>query len=99
MDARIPDMGTDVLAARRLASVAVRFECRHDRIDVAGRERALVLGHDVRLAHVWIDAQNCVAFIFEAAGNAYGGVGSAARGDTAPREKSWERAEQAAGSG
>jgi hypothetical protein len=37
----------DVPATRRLASVAVRFECRHDRIDVAGRERALVLAHDI----------------------------------------------------
>ncbi len=40
----------DVLAARRLAGVAVRLEGRDDRVDVAGRERALVLGHDVRLA-------------------------------------------------
>ncbi len=33
--------------ARRLAGVAVRFERRDDRVDVAGRERTLVLGHDV----------------------------------------------------
>jgi hypothetical protein len=37
----------DVLATRRLAGVAVRFECRHDRVDVAGRERALVLRYDI----------------------------------------------------
>ena len=37
----------DVLAARRLAGVALGFECRHDRVDVAGRERTLVLAHDV----------------------------------------------------
>ena len=38
----------DVLAARRLAHVAVGLERRDDRVDVAGRERALVLAHDVR---------------------------------------------------
>ena len=37
-----------VPAARGLAGVAVRFECRHDRVDVARRERALVVAHDVR---------------------------------------------------
>jgi hypothetical protein len=47
--------------------------------------------------HVSIDADTCVAFIFEPGGNAYVGVGSAARGDSAPRETSWERAQQAAG--
>ena len=47
--------------------------------------------------HVWIDAHTCVAFIFEPDGNAYIGVGSAERGDSAPRDKSWERAQQAAG--
>ena len=36
----------DVPSARRLPSVAVRFECRNDRVDVAGRKRALILGHD-----------------------------------------------------
>jgi hypothetical protein len=34
---------------------------------------------------------------FEPDGNAYVGVGSAARGDNAPREKSWEPAGQGAG--
>ena len=37
----------DVLAARRLAGVPVRFECRHHRVDVAGRERMLIFGDDV----------------------------------------------------
>jgi hypothetical protein len=47
--------------------------------------------------HVWIDALTCVEFISSRVGKAYVGVGSAPRGDTAPREKSWERAERAAG--
>jgi hypothetical protein len=47
--------------------------------------------------HVWIDAYTRVAFIFEPGDNSYVGVGSAARGDNAPRAKRWERAEQGAG--
>jgi hypothetical protein len=39
----------DERAARRLAGIAVGLERRDDRVDVAGREGALVLGHDVRL--------------------------------------------------
>jgi hypothetical protein len=41
-----------VLAARGLPGVPVRFECRHDRVDVARRERPLVLADDVRLAQL-----------------------------------------------
>ena len=41
------EASVDVLATRRLSGVAVRFECSHDRVDVAGRERGLVLGNDV----------------------------------------------------
>jgi hypothetical protein len=37
----------DVLAPCRLAGIGVRFERRDDRVDVAGRERTLVGGHDV----------------------------------------------------
>jgi hypothetical protein len=37
----------DVLAARRLAGLPVRFERRHDRVDIAGRERTLIFGDDV----------------------------------------------------
>jgi hypothetical protein len=44
----------DVLAARRLASVAVQFQCRHDYVDVSGSERTLVFGDDVRLAQLRI---------------------------------------------
>ena len=47
----------DVLAARGLTGVAVRFEGRDDRGDVAGRERALVLGHDARLAQLGVARQ------------------------------------------
>jgi hypothetical protein len=36
---------------------------------------------------VWTDAHTRVAFIFEPGGNAYVGVGSAARSATGPREK------------
>jgi hypothetical protein len=43
-----------VLAARGLAGVAVVFERRNDHLDVAGRQRALVLAHDVRLDQVRI---------------------------------------------
>jgi hypothetical protein len=45
-------VGVHALTARRLADVAVYFERRHDGVDVAGRERRLVFGHDVRLAEV-----------------------------------------------
>jgi hypothetical protein len=48
----------DVLAARGLAGIAVRFECRHDRVDVARGERALVLGHDVWLAQLRVALQH-----------------------------------------
>jgi hypothetical protein len=37
----------DVVASRGLAGVPVRFEGRHDRVHVAGRERLLVLADDV----------------------------------------------------
>src|SRR3954466_8547864 len=42
----------DVLAAGGLAGVAVGLERRDNRIDVAGRKRAAVVGHDVRLVHL-----------------------------------------------
>ena len=47
----------DVLPARGLPGVAAGLECRHDRLEVAGRERALVLGHDLRLAQLRVGLQ------------------------------------------
>ena len=37
----------DVLATGRLAGIDVRFECRNDRVDIARRERTLVLAHGI----------------------------------------------------
>jgi hypothetical protein len=42
------------MAARSLAGVAVRFECRHDRVDIAGGERLLVFGDDVWGAELYV---------------------------------------------
>ena len=47
----------DIVAAGGLAGIAVRFEGRHDRVDIAGRQRTLVLGHDIRLAQLRIGLQ------------------------------------------
>jgi hypothetical protein len=37
----------DILAARRLARVPGWLERAHDSLDIAGRQRSLILGHDV----------------------------------------------------
>jgi hypothetical protein len=37
----------NVLTARRLAGIAVRFECADDRVDIASRQSSLVVGHNV----------------------------------------------------
>ncbi len=47
----------NVLAAGGLARVAIRFERSHDRLEVARRERALVVTDDVRDAQVRIGLQ------------------------------------------
>ena len=47
----------DVPGARRLAGVAVRFECRHDRVDIARRERTLIVAYDIWLAQLRIGLQ------------------------------------------
>ncbi len=51
----------EILVARRLAKAAVRLECGEDRVDVAGRERTPVLGHDVRRAQLRIGLQQGLA--------------------------------------
>ena len=48
----------NVVAACRLAGRAVRFECRHNRVDVARRQRGLVLGHHTRRPQLRIGLQH-----------------------------------------
>jgi hypothetical protein len=96
--------GQDDERARR--STVLRFDEPRTRPCAAPRPRGCRLPtrwwrkadarHEFK-GHVWIDALTCVEFISSRVGKAYVGVGSAPRGDTAPREKSWERAERAAG--